>query len=113
MLALMLAFLHDHALAATPWNIVVAMFRLRGSYILLCLFVAAALAVAAGTFAVALLFAAESLQDLHASVALVAGVVQWTSIVVMRILGPSTTTTERPCGGIASARGGALPGGFD
>ena len=51
----MFAFLHDHPLAATPWNIAVAMFRLKGSYILLSLFVAGLLAIIAGAFAVALL----------------------------------------------------------
>ena len=52
-MALMLAFLHDHPMAANPWNIAVAMFRLKGSSILLSLFVVLALAFIAGAFAVA------------------------------------------------------------
>ena len=87
LLALMLAFLHDHALAATPWNVVIALIRLGGSYILLCLFVAAALALAAGAFAVAL-----HLRPNHFGIYILLSLVcwaslQWTSIVVMRILG--------------------------
>jgi hypothetical protein len=87
LLALMLAFLHDHALAATPWNVVVALIRLRGSYMLLCLFIASALALAAGAFAVVLL-----LRPNHFGFYIVLSlgswaVIQWTSIVVMRLLG--------------------------
>ena len=87
LLALMLAFLHDHALAATPWNIVVALIRLRGSYILLCVFVASALALAVGAFAVVLL-----LRPNHFGIYILLSlgswaVFQWTSVVVMRILG--------------------------
>ena len=87
LLSLMLAFLHDHALAATPWNVAVALMRLRGSYILLCLFVASALALAAGAVAVALL-----LRPNHFGIYILVSlgswvVIQWTSIVVMRILG--------------------------
>ena len=87
LLALMLAFLHDHPLAATPWNIAVALIRLRGSYIFLCLFVAAALALAAGAFVVTLL-----LRQNHFGIYILLAlnswaVLQWTSIVVMRLLG--------------------------
>jgi hypothetical protein len=87
LLALMLAFLHDHALAATPWNVVVAMFRLGGSYGLLTLFVGLALAVAAGAFAVALLLRPDHFR-IYIVLSLGSWVIlQWTSLVVMRILG--------------------------
>jgi hypothetical protein len=87
LLALMLAFLHDHALAATPWNVGIALIRLGGSYISLCLFVASALALAAGAFAVALLLRPNHF-GIYILVSLGSWVVlQWTSIVVMRILG--------------------------
>ncbi len=87
LLALMLAFLHDHALAATPWNVVVALIRLGRSYILLCLFVASALALAAGAFAVVLLLRPNHVV-IYVLLSLGSWVVaQWTSIVVMRILG--------------------------
>jgi hypothetical protein len=87
LLALMLAFLHDHALAATPWNVIVAILRLGGSYGLVSLFVAGALAVAAGAFAVALLLRQDHFR-IYILLALGSWVVfQWTSLVVMRILG--------------------------
>jgi hypothetical protein len=87
LLALMLAFLHDHALAATPWNVAVALIRLRGPYLLVCLFVAVALALDSGAFAVALL-----LRSNHFTIYILSSLAswaafQWTSLVVMRILG--------------------------
>ena len=86
-LALMLAFLHDHPLAATPWNIAVAMFRLKGSSILLSLFVTLALAFIAGAIAVALSLRPNHYR-IYLHLALLSwGVMQWTSIVLMRILG--------------------------
>ncbi len=86
-MALMLAFLHDHPLAATPWNIAVAMFRLKGSYVLLSLFVALTLVVIAGAFAVAL-FLRPNHYRIYLHLALVSwAVTQWTSIVLMRVLG--------------------------
>ena len=87
LLALMLAFLHDHALAATPWNVAVALLRLRGSYLLLCLFVAVALALAAGAFAVALLLRSNHFGIYILSSLVSWAVFQWTLLVVMRILG--------------------------
>ena len=86
-MALMLSFLHDHALAANPWNIIGGIFRLGGVYFLLCLFVTAALAVAVGACAAALLVRTE-----HVGIYIVLAlgcwvVVQWTSIVVMRVMG--------------------------
>jgi hypothetical protein len=86
-LALMLAFLHDHPLAATPWNVAVAMLRLRGSYVLLSLFVAGGVAVIAGAFAIAF-----SLRPNHYRIylhfALLSwAVTQWTLIILMRVLG--------------------------
>ena len=86
-MALMLSFLHDHALAANPWNVIGGMFRLGGVYFLLCLFVTAALAVAVGACAAALL-----LRTNHVGIYILLAlgcwvVVQWTSIVVMRVMG--------------------------
>jgi len=86
-MALMMTFLHDDPIAATPWGVMGAMFRLGGGYGLLCLFVASALALGAGTFLIALLLRAR-----HFWLYLVACLgcwvlVDWTLIVVMRILG--------------------------
>jgi hypothetical protein len=86
-LALMLTFLHDHPLAATPWNIAVAILRLRSSYVLLSLFVALALAFIAGASAVAFLLRPNHYR-IYLHFALVSWmVIQWTSIVLMRVLG--------------------------
>src|SRR5262249_52806637 len=46
LIALMLAFLHDDALAPKPWTCIASIVRVGGSYLLLCLFVLAACAVA-------------------------------------------------------------------
>ncbi len=42
-MGLMMTFVHDHPFAATPWGVAAAMFRLGGSFVLLCLFVGSAL----------------------------------------------------------------------
>ena len=55
MMALMMTFLHDNSMAATPWGIIGAAFRLGGTYVLLCLFVASVLAVGAAAFWIAFL----------------------------------------------------------
>ena len=84
---LMLAFLHDHPMAANPWNIAVAMFRLKGSSILLSLFVVLALALIAGGFA-GPVFLRPNHYRIYLHLGLVSWMVmQWTSIVVMRVLG--------------------------
>jgi hypothetical protein len=86
-MALMLAFLHDHPLAATPWTIAVAMFRLKGSFILLSLYVAGGVAVIAGAFAAALWLRPNHYRIyLHVALASWA-IAQWTTIVLMRVLG--------------------------
>ena len=86
-LALMLAFLHDHPLAATPWHVAIAIFRLKGSFILLSIFIAGLLAVIAGAFGVAL-FLRPHHYRVYLHVALLSWVVaQWMSVVLMRVLG--------------------------
>jgi hypothetical protein len=87
LIALLIAFLHDDALAAKPWTCIAAIFRLGSSYILLCLFVVAACVAAAATFLVALLLRDKAF---WLYIVLAVGcwiVVQWTAIVVMRVLG--------------------------
>ena len=86
-IALMLAFLHDHPLAATPWNVAIAAVRLKSSFILLSLFVTLALAVVVGAGAIAL-FMRPHHYKIYLHLALLSWVVmQWTSIVVVRVLG--------------------------
>ena len=86
-LALMLAFLHDHPLAATPWNVAAAIFRLKSTFILLSMFVAGVLAVIAGAFAVALFLRPDHYR-IYLHIALLSWVVaQWMLVVLMRVLG--------------------------
>jgi hypothetical protein len=86
-LALMLAFLHDHPLSATPWHIAGALFRLRGSYFVLCLFVAGVLVFIASAFA-AVLFLRPHHYRIYLHLALVSWLIaQWMSVVLMRTLG--------------------------
>jgi len=87
LIALLIAFLHDDALAAKPWTCITSMFRLGCSYIILCLFVVAAWVFAAATFLVALLLRDKAFWFY---IVLTLGcwiVIQWTAIVVMRVLG--------------------------
>ncbi len=87
LMALMMTFLHDDAMAAKPWGVMGAMFRLGGSFGLLCLFITAALALGAGAFVIALLVRANHfLVYLVLCLGCVVALV-WISIVVMRILG--------------------------
>jgi len=87
LMALMMTFLHDDPMAAKPWGVLGAMFRLGGSFGLLCLFIASALALGAGTFLIALLLRASYFL-VYLVVCLGCWVVGvWISIVVMRILG--------------------------
>jgi hypothetical protein len=87
LMALMMTFLHDDALAAKPWNVIGALFRLGGSYWMLCLFIVSAFGVAFATFPIA-----RIVRDTHIWIyiflCLVSWVVvQWTAVVAMRLLG--------------------------
>jgi hypothetical protein len=86
-MALLMSFLHDDPLAATPWGVIDAIFRLGVRYGLRCLFVAAALVLSAAPFMVAL-----RLRAAHFWLYVLAClgcwvVVDWILIVVMRVLG--------------------------
>jgi hypothetical protein len=87
LMAMMMSFLHDHALAAHPWNVFGAIFRLGPSFVLLCSFVAGILALALGFFAAVWLLR-ENHFWIYIFLSLVAwAVVEWTSVVVMRVVG--------------------------
>jgi hypothetical protein len=87
LMALMLTFLHDSPVAATPWNVIASIVRLGASYGSLILFVAAALAIAGTTCGVAFLVR-DRVFWLYVISALGCWIiVQWTSIVVMRVVG--------------------------
>jgi hypothetical protein len=85
--ALMMSFLHDHALASTPWAVLGAVFRLGRSYLLLCLFLTCAVGAGWATFALAL---AVRQHHFWTYILIAPGcwiLVNWVSIVAMRILG--------------------------
>ena len=52
--ALMLSFLHDDALAAMPWGVLLGLVRLGPAFLMLCGLIAATLGFAGGCFALAL-----------------------------------------------------------
>jgi len=86
-MALMMTFVHDDPFAATPWGVAAAMFRLGGSYILLCLFVGSALLVLLSIVYVLWLVRAN-----HFWIYLLLCVAgwaawHWIAIVIMRALG--------------------------
>jgi hypothetical protein len=87
LMALMLTFLHDSPVAATPWNVMGSIVRLGASYGSLTLFVSAALAIAGATCGVAFLVRAHVFWLYVISSFGCWVVVQWTAIVVMRVLG--------------------------
>jgi hypothetical protein len=87
LLALMLSFLHDDALAAKPWGVLAAFLSVNGTFVLLCLFVVFVLGLAVGAFAVVFLLRANYFW-LYAAASLVSCLVAiWMSVVVMRLLG--------------------------
>jgi hypothetical protein len=87
LMALMLSFLHDDDLAATPWRVVAAFGRVALSIVPLCLFVAGLLAFGAGAFVLAL-FLREHHFWIYVAVSLAnSALILWVSAVVMRVLG--------------------------
>jgi hypothetical protein len=87
LMSLMMAFVHDSPVAATPWNVIASIFRLGMSYGLLTLFVAAALATAGAIIGFAFFLRAHVFWLYVISALGCWIVVQWTAIVVMRVLG--------------------------
>lgn len=85
--ALMLCFLHEHALAATPWGVLRGLFRLGASFQLLSGLIAAALGLIAGGLGLILwvrghLFWPYLLMALFWWIAFL-----WVQVVTMRLLG--------------------------
>jgi hypothetical protein len=86
-MALLISFLHDHALAANPLNVLSAILRLGSSFFLLCAFSLGTLALGAAAFVLVL-----SLRPSHFAIYIVLClvcliVVEWCLIVIMRVLG--------------------------
>ncbi len=86
-IALMLAFLHDDFLAPLPWNVVVAGVRLGIAGVLLCLFVASAVAIAVGLFTAARLLHAHHVAFYILCTLITWVIFQWTSVVAIRAMG--------------------------
>jgi hypothetical protein len=86
-MALMMTFLHDNPLAATPWGVIGAIVRLGRSYGLLCLFTTAALAIGAGGFFIAFLLRANHFWS-YLVVCLGCWIAAlWLLLVLMRVFG--------------------------
>jgi hypothetical protein len=87
LMSLMLTFLHDSPVAATPWSVLGSIFRLGASFGWLTSFVAAVLGFAGGTCALTFFVRAHVFWLYVVSSLGCWIVVQWTSVVVMRVLG--------------------------
>jgi len=87
LMCLMMAFVHDSPVAAVPWNVIASIVRLGASYFLVAAFVAAALVIAGATCGLVFLLRARVFWLYVASALCCWIVVQWTAIVVMRVLG--------------------------
>jgi hypothetical protein len=86
-MALLISFLHDHALAANPLNVTVAMLRLGFSFLLLCADVLVTLGSGALLFAITFRFR-EGYFWIYLALCLASWLaVAWCSIVTMRVLG--------------------------
>ncbi len=86
-MALLMSFLHDHALAANPLNVTSAMLRLGGSFFLLCAFALGTLGLGEAAFTL-VLWLRPSHFPIYIVLCLAAWiVVLWCSIVIMRVLG--------------------------
>jgi len=87
LMALLMSFLHDHALAAKPYNVIGAMFRVGSSFLLLCAFALWTVGLSQATFSLALLLRPSHFW-IYILACLVCWVaVEWCSIVMMRVLG--------------------------
>jgi len=87
LMALLMSFLHDHALAAKPFNVIGALFRSGSSFLLLCAFALGAVGLGQATFELALLLRPGHFW-IYLPACLVSWIaVTWCSIVVMRVLG--------------------------
>jgi hypothetical protein len=85
--ALMLSFLHDNELAAMPWGVLLGLVRLGAPFLLLSGLVAAALGIASGCFALALLVRSHAFW-VYLPIALVCWMILlWVQMVIMRLLG--------------------------
>lgn len=87
LMALLMAFLHDDALAATPWVVIATTVRFAPSFLVLCLTTAATLGLGGGAFAAAFALRAGHFYVYVASSLACWMLTVWTSIVAMHTLG--------------------------
>jgi hypothetical protein len=85
--ALMLSFLHDNEFAAVPWGVLLSLVRLGVPFLLLSGLIAAALGVAGGCIALAVVLRSHAFW-VYLPIALVCWIaVLWVQLVIMRLLG--------------------------
>jgi hypothetical protein len=87
LVALMMSFLHDDALAAKPWRVIGGFFSLGAPFWALAALIGAAIGLAVGSFAVALLVRRHAFWPYLLLGLVCSFLFQWTAIVVMRLLG--------------------------
>ena len=87
LVALLMTFIHDDALAAKPFAVLTALFQLGGSFLFLCVFALFLVAAAAGLFVLALLLRASFFKTYLLLCIPCWAAFVWTTIVVMRLLG--------------------------
>ncbi len=85
--ALMLSFLHDDALAAMPWGVLLGLVRLGPAFLMLCGLIAAALGFAGGCFALALLLRPHAFWPYLLIAMVCCMIILWMQVVIMRLLG--------------------------
>jgi hypothetical protein len=85
--ALLMTFIHDDALAARPFAVLIALVQLGGSFLLLCVFALFLVAAAAGLFVLAFLLRANYFKTYLLLCVPCWAAFVWTTIVVMRLLG--------------------------
>jgi hypothetical protein len=86
-MALLMSFLHDHALAANPFSVLREMLRLGASFLLVSTFALGTVGLSAVAFAVNLWLRPDHFL-IYVALCLAAWVILvWCSIVIMRVLG--------------------------
>jgi hypothetical protein len=85
--ALMLSFLHDDAVAAMPWGVILGLVRLGPAFLMLSGLVAAALGFAGGSVALALMVRSRAFWPYLLIALVCCFILVWMQMVIMRLLG--------------------------
>jgi hypothetical protein len=87
LMALLMSFLHDHALAAKPPRVIGALFRVGSSFLLLCAFALGTVGLAQAAFSLAGLLRPNHFWTYLPACLVCWVAAAWCSIVIMRVLG--------------------------